>query len=301
MYSAAIGRRGNGKDKLPMTAPELHDETPEPTTIGERLVRAREAAGLSLSDIANQTRIPVRHLQHIEQEEWDALPAPTYAVGFVRSYANAVGLDGPAISRDLRQQLGGVRSRAPAPEYYQPADPARVPPRAIAIAAAVIAVLLIIGYTVWRSSLVDTSPSAAEITLPPPAQVPSPSSRPTPALQPASLAGQPVTLTSTGEVWLRITEGPGGSALFQGTLSPGQTFQVPASATHPLLRTGRPQLLRASAGGRDLGALDTTEHTVSDLSLLAPDIAARAASTPASANPSTASPPAPAAAPPATQ
>ena len=42
-----------------------------------RLVRARESVGLSLADIASQTRIPIRHLQNIEQEEWDALPAPT--------------------------------------------------------------------------------------------------------------------------------------------------------------------------------------------------------------------------------
>ena len=63
-------------------------------SVGERLRTAREAKGLSLEDVASQTRIPIRHLQHIEREEWDALPAITYCVGFARSYANAVGLDG---------------------------------------------------------------------------------------------------------------------------------------------------------------------------------------------------------------
>ena len=81
-------------------------------SIGERLRRAREARAMSLDDVASQTRIPMRHLQHIEQEEWDALPAPTYAIGFTRNYATAVGLDGPAIANELRDQIGGPRRRA---------------------------------------------------------------------------------------------------------------------------------------------------------------------------------------------
>ncbi|HST35803.1 MAG TPA: helix-turn-helix domain-containing protein, partial [Allosphingosinicella sp.] len=120
---------------------------------GEQLKRAREAKGLSLDDVANQTRIPIRHLQAIEREEWDALPAPTYAVGFARNYANAVGLDGAAIGLELRERLGGaVRSRAPTPEYYEPADPSRMPPRGLVIGAVVFAALLIAVYFFWFSS-----------------------------------------------------------------------------------------------------------------------------------------------------
>src|SRR5438093_12849043 len=98
--------------------------------VGERLRTAREEKGLSLDDVARQTRIPIRHLEHIEREEWDALPAITYSVGFVRSYASAVGLDGPAVGAELREQLGGARSAGvTSTAYYEPTDPARVPPR----------------------------------------------------------------------------------------------------------------------------------------------------------------------------
>src|SRR6185503_13969235 len=125
-------------------------------SVGERLRIAREAKGLSLEDVARQTRIPVRHLEHIEREEWDALPAITYSVGFARSYANTIDLDGAQIGAEVREQLGGARGGGTtAAAYYEPADPSRVPPRSIAIAAAVIAVLLVIGYLVWRSSAVD--------------------------------------------------------------------------------------------------------------------------------------------------
>jgi hypothetical protein len=87
-----------------------------------------------------------------------------------------------------------------------------------------------------------------------------------------------VTLTATGEVWLKVTDGPDGATLFQGTLNAGQAYAVPPTARHPLLRTGRPQLLRATAGARDLGPIEPTEHTVSGVSLLALHLAARAAS-----------------------
>lgn len=250
---------------------EPHDEAQEPASLGERLRQAREASGLELADIATQTRIPIRHLQHIETEDWDALPAPTYAIGFARAYANAVGLDGAVIGRELRHSLGGTQRRVNTPEYFEPADPARVPPRALAIIAVIVAIALVAAYAMWRSSLDTGTGGGTTVPLTPAPQAAAPAAAP----QPRSLAGQPVTLTATGEVWLAVTEGPGGASLFQGTLTAGQTFAVPATAQHPMLRTGRPQLLRASAGGRELGLIDTSEHTVSDVSLLAQDLANR--------------------------
>jgi cytoskeleton protein RodZ len=244
-----------------------------PLSIGERLQQAREARGLRLEDVASQTRIPIRHLQHIEREEWDALPAATYCVGFVRSYANTVGLDGAELGRELRDRLGGTRSRAPAPEYYRPADPARVPPRSLAVIAGLLALVLIVGYAIWRSTLDgDEAPTVASA---PQAEAPAATpSRPAPAPpQPQALAGQPVALVATEEVWLRISDG--GASLFQGILAPGQSFTVPATAQRPVIRTGRPQVLRASIGGRDLGPLEPVERTIADVSLRPEDLAAR--------------------------
>ena len=252
-------------------AEQAHDEPLDSLSIGERLRRAREAKGLEVEDVASQTRIPIRHLQHIEREEWDALPAVTYAIGFVRSYAKAVGLDGAELGRELRDRLGGTRSRAPAPEYYEPADPARVPPRALALVAALLAVVLIVGYALWRSSL-DEPAEAAPAAPAPAASRPAPTPR---AVQPQALAGQPVTLTATGEVWLRIRDGTGGPVLFEGILAPGQRYLVPPAAQAPVIRTGRPQVLRVAVGARDLGPLEPVERTVSDLSLRAQDLAAR--------------------------
>jgi cytoskeleton protein RodZ len=263
-------------------------------SIGERLRRAREARGMSLDDVAGQTRIPMRHLQHIETEDWDALPAPTYAIGFARNYANAVGLDGAAMSVELRDMIGGPRRRAPAPEYYEPADPARVPPRSIMLVALLLAVLLGGAYMIWRSlgGADGEAPPAAVADAPAQIPVGEPASGPAPG----ALAGQTVTLTATGEVWLRITEGPGGAELFEAVMRPGQTYPVPASAQRPVIRTGRPQLLRASAGGRDLGPLGAEERLIENVSLRPQDLAARGQGAPAPAGAVT--PPAPSPLPP---
>ena len=61
--------------------------------LGEYLKQAREKKGLSLEQIASQTRIQEYHLQALESEDFANLPAKVFAKGFVRSYAKALGLD----------------------------------------------------------------------------------------------------------------------------------------------------------------------------------------------------------------
>lgn len=261
-------------------------------SVGERLRLAREAKGMSLDDVASRTRIPIRHLQNIETEDWDALPAATYAIGFSRNYANAVGLDGAQIASELRERIGGPRRRSPVPEYYEPADPARVPPSSLVVIAALLAVVLIAGYLIWRGTLED-EPATIEVTEAPAPPNPAPAAPP--QVAPQAAAGQPVTLAATGEVWLRITDGEGGALLFSGTLTAGQAYRIPATARRPVIRTGRPQMLRASIGAADIGPLEPVERTIDNVSLLPQDLAARARGAPSA--PAQPAAPAPMAAP----
>jgi cytoskeletal protein RodZ len=245
-------------------------------SVGERLRVAREAKKLSLDDVARQTRIPVRHLEHIERGEWDALPALTYSVGFARSYANTVDLDGAQIGAEVRQQLGGARpGNAAAAPFYEPADPARVPPRSIAIAAAVIALLLVIGYLVWRSSAVGgDSPADVAITQSEaPAAANAAAARPAVAAPPA--ANGPVVLTASEDVWLRIDQAGGGAPLYMGILKAGQSYQVPAGAQSPKIRTARANALKVSVGGATVAPLGPPETTISNVSLTSADLLAR--------------------------
>lgn len=257
---------------------EAFEIRPDNPSIGERLRLSREERGMSLDDVASQTRIPIRHLQHIESEDWDALPGVTYCIGFVRAYANTIGLDGAELSREVRDRLGNARSRAPAPQYFEPADPSRVPPRPLALIAGIVAVVLIALYALWRSTLGDSGEPAETTALPaatsPAAPQPAPR-QPGAPVQPGAVAGQPVTLTATQEVWVRISDAAGGPALFTGILAAGQSYQVPPTAQRPVIRTGRPQVLRVSIGARDIGPIEPVERTVDNVSLRPADLAAR--------------------------
>ena len=53
-------------------------------------------------------------------------------------------------------------------------------------------------------------------------------------------------LTATAQAWVRVTDQ--GKSLFEGVMQPGQTWQVPATATAPLLRVGAPGALRIMVG-----------------------------------------------------
>ncbi|QPQ56356.1 DUF4115 domain-containing protein [Allosphingosinicella flava] len=241
--------------------------------IGERLKAAREAKGMKLDDIAAHTRIPIRHLQHIEQGDWDALPAVTYSVGFARTYANAVGLNGNAIGAELREQLGATRSEAASTAYYEPADPARVPPRSLAIMIGIIGIALIAGYFIWRSAALggtDVEQAQAPVTSSPAA----PQQAAPAAEAPAAAPTGPVVLTATEEVWLRIYEA-GGQRLYEATMKPGDRYEVPATATRPQILTGKPQALRVTIGNTPVAPLGEPERTISDVSLLAADLLAR--------------------------
>lgn len=62
-------------------------------SLGERFRAAREARGLSLSDVAEQIRIRSVYLGAIEEENWGMIGAPVYTRGFLRTYARYLGLD----------------------------------------------------------------------------------------------------------------------------------------------------------------------------------------------------------------
>src|SRR3569832_336935 len=100
-----------------------------PSSVGEQLAAERTRQKLELADIAARTRIPLRHLEAIENGRHGDLPALPYSAGFVKSYANLLGLDGNALSREFRNQLGDAQRAHFEPEAYEPVDPSRVPSR----------------------------------------------------------------------------------------------------------------------------------------------------------------------------
>lgn len=83
--------------------------------IGEQLRKAREAKGLSISDIEKATKIQSRYLEAIENNDFDKLPGDFYVRAFIRQYAQIVGLDGKEL---LSQYQGEVANE----EVSQPEE-----------------------------------------------------------------------------------------------------------------------------------------------------------------------------------
>jgi cytoskeleton protein RodZ len=243
-------------------------ETDVPT-VGERLRAAREEKKLSLEDIAAQTRIPQRHLESIETADWDKLPAPTYTIGFAKSYASAVGLDRVGIAEQLRAEMGGQRSPTAPVEIFEPADPARTMPKWLVFGTiAGVIVLIVLMSWLSRRSLDQTDDAAATNS---PAAVANTPAR-TPAPPPAAAPAQgPVVLAATAPVWLQVSQ-RGGAIIFSGMLQPGQTYAVPTNAAAPVLKTGKPEALRVTVGNAVAPQVGPAATTVSDVSLLPADL-----------------------------
>jgi cytoskeletal protein RodZ len=236
-------------------------------TVGERLRAAREERGLSLEDVAAQTRIPQRHLESIERAEWDNLPAPTYTTGFAKSYASVVGLDRTEVGEQLRAELGGRRpAAATTAEVFEPADPARTMPKWLVFGAigAVILLVVLLSWLNERSLQDPEQPSIAAAETPAPVQQP--------ALQAAVQPGAqgPVVLTATAPAWIQVTDG--GRSLFAGELAPGQSYTVPATATAPMLKAGKPEALRINIGAAIAPPVGPAGRVASNVSLRGPDL-----------------------------
>jgi cytoskeleton protein RodZ len=239
-------------------------ETDVPT-VGERLRSAREAKGMSLEDIAAQTRIPLRHLESLEVGNWAALPAPTYTIGFARSYAGAVELDRAGVADQLRGEMGGQRPATAAAEVFEPVDPARTMPKWLVFGAIGAVILLVLIMTWLSNRSLDAPDNVSNVTA---AATPAPTQ---PAPQPAVAVQQPVVLTATAPVWLQVYE-KGGATLFSGMLQPGQSYAVPATAAAPLLKTGKPEALQVKVGNSIAPPVGPAATTVSDVSLLPADL-----------------------------
>lgn len=246
----------------------------EMPTVGDRLKAAREKSGLSLEDIAAQTRIPQRHLESIEAADWDKLPAPTYTVGFAKSYASAVGLERSDIGEQLREEMGGQRFTSSQAEVFEPADPARTMPKWLVVSA-IVAVIVLVVLMSWlnRRALNQPQPAVAEApaaTAPAPAAATS-SQPPAAPAAPSSAATQgPVTLTATAPAWVRVTDQ--GKILFEATMQPGQTYQVPQTAIAPTLRAGAPEALRITVGNSVAPSVGPAGQVTSNVSLKGPDL-----------------------------
>jgi cytoskeleton protein RodZ len=73
--------------------------------VGEILKATRTRAGMEIAEVEERTKIRTKYLRALENEEWDVLPSPAYARGFLRTYAQVLGLDADALVDEFRRQV----------------------------------------------------------------------------------------------------------------------------------------------------------------------------------------------------
>lgn len=242
-----------------------------PVKVGEKLRDARLAQGLELSDVAARTRVPQRHLAAIENSDYSGLPSPTYAIGFVKAYARAVGADEVALARELRAETASTFAAREVYESYDPEDPVREPPSALAWGGAIVAILLLAAVGLWYG----TDLFRGGLT---PAPEPTPTALATPEAAPSAAAtpvsGGQVTLIATQPVWLRIYDATG-TRLYEKEMAAGERYDVPADANGPMINLGRPEAVQVTIDGVTVEPLGRPGVAIKDVPISADALRAR--------------------------
>ena len=226
----------------------IENSPQEAARVGEELREARLALGISVEDAATQLRINKRYLLALEEGRVKDLPGAAYAVGFVRSYANALGLDADDAVRRFRDMSGTAVGKSGDLVFPEP-----VPKRGIptGILAAIGVAMALAGYVAWYQwsgrgeRVVDNVPplpprlervadAAAPRDAPAPAAEP-PAPAPTPVVAPPPPPPPPridpdkprIVIRAKGESWVQIRDNPGNRTLMDRVLRGGESVEIP--------------------------------------------------------------------------
>jgi len=244
-------------------------------TVGEELRAARLRLGEDLRAVSSALRIRQEHLEAIEDGHFDRLPGRAYAIGFVRAYAEYLGLDAPSIVSRFKQEAGVPPEPTIQPAVFdEETHEEERQPQGLLIGLLVL-FLIGLGFAVYFSQSADKmlakhveAPAAAPKSAEPEAALPAkPVETPAPAPEtpkpqaaappsPEPPAGSQTFGATTGPsrvtvkalrdgVWLRIEDQTSGEVLITRKLKAGDKFQVP----------DRPNLVLVT---RDGGSLELT-------------------------------------------
>src|SRR5579885_3428686 len=151
-------------------------------TIGALLRETRESYGGDIERIANALRIRAQYLVAIEEGRYDRLPAPVYALGFVRAYAVHLGLDGDEAVRRFKLEAEGFDGQRDL-AFPVPLAERSIPGGTMLLVALILAIC---GYGLWYYLSSNERPRAERV-----AAVPAQLAPPAPAATPPPEAATP--------------------------------------------------------------------------------------------------------------
>ncbi len=248
--------------------------------VGEILRRTRVHYGQSLEDVESVLRIRAQQLGAIENGKLDELPGRVYAIGFVRAYAEYLGLDGDKMVHLFKIQSVGNKAK---PELNFPvaASDSKLPGIFLIGASLAAVILIAIMFSIFGGSKKisggpEEIPSVsadikAEATKPLPTSLPSPAPQQSAAAaaqslsQPVSIPGTPalpaavapppsrIVIAVKDNTWVEIRNSAGKPIISQ-VLNPGETYMVP-NETGLVLATGNIGGLEFTVDGQIVPAL----------------------------------------------
>jgi cytoskeleton protein RodZ len=211
----------------------------EPTTpgetVGSTLRSARLRLGQDLSEVAAVLRIRPPFLQAIENGELDTLPGVPYAIGFVRTYAEHLGLDGSEMVRRFKSEAAGLE-RKTSLSFPSPAPEGRVPGTAALLISLVAVTVVFGGWYFYQNGGVRPSPRVPEVperlAAPPPANMTVGGLGDTPTESTAAAPASPAE--------------PSAAQAGSGAPAAGATAPPPAAATPPAVPAAPGRMAAAS-------------------------------------------------------
>jgi cytoskeletal protein RodZ len=225
-------------------------------SIGETLADARRQAGLTVTDVSQQTRIRESIIRDIEQDNFTTSGGDFYARGHIRSIAGVVGTDPAPLISEYDAEHGPLHPMRAA-DVFEPSRPVKIRDRrSPSLALIVIVVLLaIIGYSAYHliskhnkdSGHLATGTSTPS-TRPSPHHTPRPTSSPKPSATPSD---DVVINVAAGPepCWVLLTRASDGSQLYMGTVQAGSSMTW--TENQPVyIRLGNPGAIILTVNGK---------------------------------------------------
>jgi cytoskeletal protein RodZ len=229
--------------------------------IGTTLREARVRRKLTLQQVEEDTKIRVKYLQAMENEDFDVMPGATYVKGFLRTYATYLGLDARIVLDEYTSRLGPR-------DVHEPfAGSSALRPRVhrrrntllfvAVLCLLILAVLYALG--LGREQARETPPTrpdalGIESASPSPEASPKATASPSPTATKAAVDEVRITARD-GDCWLRVRRGgESGEIAFEGVVAKGTTRVWEAKVLW--VRIGSPAVVGIRVGGEKMPAID---------------------------------------------
>lgn len=230
--------------------------------IGGSLREARLKRGLTPADVQKAIRIRDRYLQALEEERWELLPGDAYVKGFLRTYADYLGLEGSLYVEEYNSRFSHPDEQRLVPQRFE-----RRSTRAGGVGflrplvAVGVIVAIVAAVAAWQLS---SSPSPKRSTPPTTTTPTTTATHTTPKKKHekqhvvVALPSRAVVVASRGSSWLWVRAGnAAGPTVYQGTLLQGRTLPVNLKNGPVWIRIGDPPSIDVRLGGKLVQGLPT--------------------------------------------